>query len=137
MDDQIEAASLNNMAAFRRLVETLTLTDTVPEQQWTAAFRQADLLQRTYVLAAVMGVRNFCPHTDDGPQPVIVALSLHRTVCFACARHHVSPPPDESDRCDVCGSRGHEFFTPVAMAFGPMTVIGDACDACAKVLIRR
>ena len=41
------------------------------------------------------------------------------------------PPPDEADRCDVCGARGVVTFVPFAMRQGPALVIGDACPDCA------
>lgn len=133
VEDQITAATAHNVRAFGMMVRTLP--DSMPEQQWTATTGQADMLQRSYILAAIMDVTEFCPHIGDKPMPMLVSLGLRRTLCFDCASHCGGFPSSDADRCDVCGTRGHEFFTPVAMAFGPMTVLGDVCDECAGVLI--
>jgi hypothetical protein len=91
---------------------------------------------RSYLLASVMGcLGNVCCHLrKSGPQPALVLLPLARIVCTRCAGIIRRPPPEDADRCDVCGARGVTIFSPFACHIGPMIVSGDACPACATVL---
>jgi hypothetical protein len=45
------------------------------------------------------------------------------------------PPPEDDDRCDVCGEHGVSLFTPIVASRGPVTILGDACPECAGALL--
>lgn len=86
--------------------------------------------------AAVMACTP-CIHLRRGiTMPSAAQLPVHRLVCGRCAQTKVSPAEDESDRCDVCGSGGHEKFVPFIMRMGPMVVAGDAGSCCAPAFLR-
>jgi hypothetical protein len=90
---------------------------------------------RAHILAAVLDCLDVCVHLRrGGPQPAFVQLPLRRIDCTRCVRTLRRPPPDEADRCDVCGTRGVMTFTPFACHHGPALVTGDACPSCASTL---
>jgi hypothetical protein len=91
-----------------------------------------DALART--LVAVDGF-TYCAHLRRTPaQPAVARMPLRRVDCGRCLHTFRRPPADEADRCDWCGARGVELFTPVAIGLGPLVAAGDACDDCAAAL---
>jgi hypothetical protein len=90
---------------------------------------------RAYLLAALFGCVNTCPHLrKGGPQPGIARLPLRRVDCTRCSQTLRRPPAEDDDACDVCGRREVLMFFPFAMRSGPLMVAGDACAGCADVL---
>jgi hypothetical protein len=90
---------------------------------------------KALLLAAVFDCTTICVHLRrGGPQPAFVRLPLRRIDCERCAGTVRRPPPDEADRCDVCGARGVVTFVPLVANHGPALVLGDACSDCADEL---
>jgi hypothetical protein len=90
---------------------------------------------RAYILAAMLDCTTVCCHLKrGGPQPAFDLLALRRVDCWRCVQTTRRPPPDEGDRCDVCGARGIVTFVPFAVRLGPALVVGDGCSACARIL---
>lgn len=90
---------------------------------------------RAYILAATLDCTTVCVHIRrGGPRPAFVQLPLRRVDCGRCIGTVRRPPPEESDRCDVCGARGVITFVPFAMRQGPALVMGDGCTSCAATL---
>ena len=88
------------------------------------------------VLAAMVEPWARCAHLRRTPvQPQYILLALRRTVCQRCLATVRRPPPDEDDRCDLCGSRGHETFWPLMFSMGPQVVHGDICRQCARAVL--
>jgi len=83
-----------------------------------------------------------CRHLSRNPaQPTQVLLALSVAACPKCANQlsdKVAANPKalepDSDRCDWCGARGIDWFTPVSMWMGLMVAVGDACNHCAERL---
>ncbi len=132
--DQLLAATEDAHLIALRLSAALRVVD--PDRGWRSATGDAcdpgEVDAR--IIAALAGCR-LCPHLRRGPQPATVCLALRRVECARCRQTYRKPPADEDDRCDWCGARGASLFTPVAFQRGPLVVIGDACDACAAVLV--
>jgi hypothetical protein len=90
---------------------------------------------RAYLLAAIIGCVEVCPHLrKGGPQPGIARLPLRRVDCTRCSRTLRRPPAADDDACDVCGRREVLTFFPFAMRSGPLLIAGDACAGCAAIL---
>jgi hypothetical protein len=90
---------------------------------------------KAHLLAATLDCTTVCVHVRrGGPRPAFVRLPLRRVDCSRCMDTVRRPPPDEADRCDVCGDRGVVTFVPFAVRQGPALVVGDACSDCAAVL---
>lgn len=88
------------------------------------------------LLIAARGLKP-CPHLlRGGPQPAWARLALGRVDCGRCTATVCIPPPENADRCDWCGSHGHELFTPMAVQAGAGVFMGHACDECAGALKR-
>lgn len=78
-----------------------------------------------------------CAHIrrSAGPVPVWVLLGFGVAVCARCMQTQRSrPEPGTEDRCDVCGSRGHEDFSEFVCQFGNAMYIGNAAPCCAPTL---
>ena len=132
--DQFEAASAEVREAHARLGALLPLLH--PERTWRQRVEPcASDDVRAYLLAVVLDCSAVCCHLKrGGPQPAFVRLPLRRADCVRCVRTLRRPPPDESDRCDVCGARGVLMFVPFGVRQGPAIIAGDACRSCASVL---
>jgi hypothetical protein len=99
--------------------------------------RQESTTSRRMKIAAYLGCGASCHHVRNdtaGPQPLLVNLALRRVDCERCSRTIRKPPPDETDRCDWCGSRGHTTFTPTLITSSALVFMGDACETCARAL---
>lgn len=130
--DQIEAAGRQAQGLLRRTAELL------PREEWHQEERPtSDSLEvRARILVALEDCR-VCPHLQTGgPQPVWLLLPLHRADCGLCMSTTGSPPPDEDDRCDWCGSRRARRFRPIILQHHAVVAIGYACPRCAKALLR-
>ncbi|MBW3578526.1 MAG: hypothetical protein KY462_12445 [Actinobacteria bacterium] len=123
--DQTDAAAAEAFASFRRLAGLAPdLTHRVPRDDARAA-----------LLAAFLDCR-VCPHIrEDAPEALYVRLPLRRADCARCVRTIRRPPPDEDDRCDLCGTRGVVTFRPIALHMGPLLFTGDLCRGCARLVI--
>jgi len=134
LTDQLDAAATEVREAHDRLAVVLPLL--MPNRiwrHWVEACASDDV--RAYLLAAVLGCTVYCCHLRrGGPQPALIRLPLSRADCARCVQTLRRPPPDESDRCDLCGSRGVVTFVPFAVRHGPALITGDVCVDCARVL---
>ena len=133
--DQFDAASVEVRAAHDRLGAVLPILE--PDRNWRQRLDSDPSAEvRAYLLAALIGCLGaVCPHLRrGGPRPAFARLPLRRVDCTKCLRTLRRPPPDEADRCDVCGARGVTTFHPFAGQHGPAMVMGDACPRCASVL---
>jgi hypothetical protein len=132
--DQLDAAGAEARTLHDQIVATLPVLQ--PDRQWrqrTDTTPSDDV--RAYILAAMLDCTTVCVHLRrGGPRPAFIQLPLRRVDCERCVGTVRRPPPDESDRCDVCTVRGVTTFVPFAMRQGPALVVGDACAACAAVL---
>jgi len=134
LTDQLEAAGSEARALHDRIGATLPVLE--PERNWRHRV-EADPSDdvKALILAAVLDCTTVCVHLRrGGPRPAFVQLPLRRVDCERCIRTLRRPPPDEADRCDVCGARGETTFHPFAGQHGPAMVMGDACPRCASVL---
>jgi hypothetical protein len=132
--DQLAAASASAQRQHDMIGATLPILQ--PGRHWRQRIDSdpSDNV-RAYLLAAVLDCVNVCVHIRrSGPQPAFCQLPLRRVDCGRCVRTLRRPPPDEADRCDVCGARGIVTFVPFAMRQGPALVVGDACSGCAEIL---
>ena len=132
--DQLEAAGKDARVLHDQLGAALPILE--PDRDW---YRRVDLAPsdetRAYLLAALLDCLDACVHLRrGGPRPAFVRLPLRRVDCERCVGIIRRPPPDEADRCDVCGARGVGTFVPFAGQHGPALVMGDACPGCADVL---
>lgn len=132
--DQLQAAVRDAAALLERAAALLPLVD--PERNWRLLRGEPTAERLAYLLAGVLGsLGAVCPHLRSGAvQPAVVWLAQRRVDCHGCTRTVRRPPPDEGDRCDLCGRRGVERFTPFLASRGPLTVLGDLCDGCAAAL---
>jgi hypothetical protein len=132
--DQLDAASRGTRLLHDRLGALLPIV--APDRPWR---QQLDMspstARRAHLLASVLGCPTVCCHLRKGAaQPAFVTLALRRIDCPRCIAVIRRPPPDEADRCDVCGARAITTFVPFAGRHGPALVVGDACRACAGIL---
>lgn len=134
MQDQIDSAARECHHYAERVGTIVALLE--PHRGWRQLTRYDDAEQRAYLLAAMLDcMRNVCPHLrKEGPQPAYAALPLRRLDCRRCAGIRRLPPPEDADRCDVCGSRGVSRFVPFVVSVGPTLVSGDVCPSCAGAL---
>ncbi|MDP9403843.1 MAG: hypothetical protein M3P85_11090 [Actinomycetota bacterium] len=133
LTDQLGAASAE--AHHRLYALRATMAVVSPDRAWRKSV-DLDLDEaRARMLAALADLRP-CPHLrrPQSPRPALALLALRLLVCDRCAATVRNPPPDEADRCDVCGKREVEVFTPLGLQVGPMVLIGDACGDCATGL---
>lgn len=138
LSDQLDAASSETASMATRLGMLLPILS--PERSWFQRENTSPSeLVRAYILAAVLGCTEVCPHLRrGGPQPAIVRLPLRRIDCQRCVQTLRRPSPDEEDRCDLCGKPETLTFVPFAVRQGPALIAGDVCLECAGVLgIRR
>lgn len=132
--DQLDAASAETQILHDRIGEVLPILQ--PDRNWRERVEVAPADEvKSLLLAAVLDCTTMCVHLRrGGPRPAFVQLPLRRVDCERCIRTLRRPPPDEADRCDVCGARGVVTFIPFAGQHGPALVTGDACRDCAGVL---
>jgi hypothetical protein len=132
--DQLRAASTDTRHLHDRIGAIMPLLE--PGRNWRQRMDASPSTEtRAFLLAAVLGCSTVCPHLKrGGPQPAIARLPLHRVDCERCVQTLRRPPPDESDRCDVCGRLETLTFHPFAVRLGPVLVAGDACRSCADQL---
>jgi hypothetical protein len=132
--DQVDAAGTEVRALHDRLSAVLPLLASDRAWRQRVDVSPSDDV-RAHILAAVLDCTTVCVHIRrGGPRPAFVQLPLRRIDCQRCVGTIRRPPPDEADRCDVCGARGITTFVPFAGRHGPALVAGDACPACAGVL---
>jgi hypothetical protein len=135
--DQLTAAARDTRATLDHIGEELRSRDRWGGSEVREASDDAHEQEAAArVLAATIGeAHTICSHLRrGGPQIALLRLPLHDLVCRKCSRTLRLPPPDEDDRCDWCGARGVELFTPFTVSHGPILAIGDACDDCATAL---
>lgn len=134
LHDQVEAAARECHQAVEQAGVIAALLE--PDRRWRQSTRRGRDDQRAHLLAAVLDtMRNVCVHLRrEGPQPAYAQLPLRRLDCRRCVVTRRVPPPDDDDRCDVCGARGIDFFTPFVVASGALLISGDACLTCAAAL---
>jgi hypothetical protein len=137
--DQMLAAGQESRSWIDRTAHVLSTlkSDQFGNPTMHTGERSAYIDSTARVLAAMSDGRPWpwCPHLLKNPaQPGIIALALRRIYCQRCARTNHQPPPDESDRCDLCGSRGNSSFWPVMFTMSAYVVIGDTCRPCAEAL---
>lgn len=132
--DQLGAAAKDVRAAHAALGQVLPLID--PSRGWRERMDTAPSDDvRAYLVAAMLGCIDVCSHLRrGGPQPSYLRLALRRADCGRCVQTMRLPPPDEEDRCDLCGARDIVTFVPFATRSGPALLVGDACTDCAAVL---
>lgn len=132
--DQLQAAA-DETRVFAQVARNF-LTASQPERGWRLLERANPLPdQHAYLLAALLDISS-CSHLrKGGPQPAFGSLPLRRIDCQQCVQTRRTPPPEDGDRCDVCGTRGIDFFIPFSCATGPVLVSGDACSRCAVALL--
>lgn len=108
-----------------------------PEMEMHSTGWDASL--RAYARALVTVGRDIkpCPHLSS---PVECYLLLAPAV-MACPDCLASFLPDLAeadalygDRCDWCRDTGITRFTPHVLRMGPLSIIGDACPPCDRVL---
>jgi hypothetical protein len=132
--DQFAAATGETRQITDRLGDLMPVLQ--PDRHWRQRVEaQPSDTTRAYLLAGILGCSAVCPHLKrGGPQPAVVRLALGRTDCTRCVGTLRLPPPEDADRCDLCGRRGVITFVPFAMRQGPTLVMGDACLPCSDVL---
>jgi hypothetical protein len=132
--DQLGAADREVRQLHDRLAAVLPMLE--PARQWRQrmdAVPSDDI--RAYLLAALLGCTNCCPHLRrGGPRPALARLPLGRVGCERCVGMLYRPSSGDDDRCDICMARGVATFHPFAVGFGPVLLAGDACSSCAGVL---
>ena len=129
--DQADAATRDVKTTFDRLARHPRVTDEIEVDRRDAA----DV--RARVLAAMADGHKWawCPHLRAAPaQPTHVRMPLRRLDCARCARTGRIPPAADADRCDLCGSRGHDTFWPLGLQMTYWLIIGDICQDCALAL---
>ena len=133
--DQLEAAGSEARTLHDRMGAVLPILE--PERQWHHRSDSSPSTDtKAFLLAAVLGsLQTVCCHLrKGGVQPAFVNLALRRIDCIRCSATIRRPPPDEADRCDVCGIRGVVTFALFALRMGSALVAGDACLVCAATL---
>jgi hypothetical protein len=132
--DQIRAAGAEARTLHARIGAVLPVLQ--PDRHWRQRIEVSPTDDvKALILAAVLDCTTVCIHLRrGGPRPAFVQLPLRRIDCERCVRTLRRPPPDEADRCDVCGARDVVTFVPFAGQHGPALVTGDACPACAGTL---
>jgi hypothetical protein len=125
VDDQIGAAFHDAVARWLRPAGAPLINHGYPDRDVATELLVAALLDCTQ-----------CPHlrAAKGPVASLCTLPTRRVDCARCARTVRRAPPDEDDRCDVCGSRGNVWFTQFRFALGPIVFCGDVGRCCAKPL---
>jgi hypothetical protein len=134
MVDQLGAAVGGTRTFHERVGALLPVLE--PERNWRPLVTDPTAEVTAYLTAAVLGCpgRLCCHLRRGGPQPALAHLPLRRVDCLRCAGTIRRPPPEDADRCDVCGRHGVTTFTPIVASRGPVT-IGDACSDCARALL--
>jgi hypothetical protein len=133
--DQYDSAGREARGLHDRIVSLMPLLE--PNRPWHQRLDTSPSDDvRAVLLAAVLGcLGQICPHLKrGGPQPAITRLALRRVDCARCVGTVRRPPPEDEDRCDVCGEHGVTVFSPFAVRMGPSLIVGDACPACAETL---
>jgi hypothetical protein len=130
--DQVEAALAETTATFDTMRTILAIADC--DRGWTTAAPALAGDGHVLLLATAMGCAPCVHLRRGGPQPSVAALALRRHQCRLCTGTVRRPPPDEDDRCDVCGTRGHVKFTPIRVQLGTVLVVGDCCHDCRVTL---
>jgi len=132
--DQIEAAVADSHRIARDAAEFVRFVQ--PDRGWAERTSQSSMAteQRAYLAAALLACTRCVHLRTQGPQPAIARLALRRLDCCQCVQTFRKPPPEDEDRCDVCGEHGVEQFVPFLCDSGPVIVGGDACPSCARVL---
>jgi hypothetical protein len=129
-----ESEATDQLVAFRTLANLIA-----PTRGWRqSTLTEGHAERMTYLYACLLSVEP-CAHLRDHPAPQVAhaVLPVHRALCLRCYSPSVlaSAPRDELDRCDVCGARGVRRFTPFQAQYGNALIGGDACRACARVLL--
>jgi hypothetical protein len=132
--DQLRAASAE--ARDQVLLTAHVVRIVEPERDWRHRDRDPGAEARSHMLAGLLDcMRSMCPHLrKGGPQPAYAMLPLRRLDCGRCTATRRVPPPEDDDRCDVCGARGIVRFTPFLVQAGPALIGGDACSTCASAM---
>jgi hypothetical protein len=137
--DQIMAATRDAHADLRHVAQTLHDGDPGrfrPDPVSSAGQANIDDMLARVLAAMGEGRWRFCSHMRTQPaQPAVVALPVRRVDCRPCASTVRKPPMDDSDRCDLCGSRGNVTFWPVGCALANWIVLGDMCRSCADAIL--
>lgn len=81
-------------------------------------------------LAALVAECGACEHIGPGPTPAVVWLPARLTCCLRCAAAAVLFPTGPG--CHWCADGSAGEVVPLAVRFGALTVLGDACPACAE-----
>lgn len=135
--DQVQAAGRDTQADLHRVADVARTID--PERRWSGVQESDDQNLVTDVTARVLAAMGdgrwvFCCHLKRTPsQPATVKLPLRRVDCRRCTTVR-KPPPDEDDRCDLCGTREVATFWPVCFALSTWLVVGDICRDCMTAL---
>jgi len=136
--DQLRAAAAIAHQEFHQLATAVRVVE--PGRNWRESCADpnddpgwhTEMMAR--VVVAIADCRS-CFHIRKlGPRPAWAVLALRRVDCERCRHTFRRPPADEDDRCDWCGTKGVEVFTPISFQYGPLVVLGDACDDCAAVI---
>ena len=94
-----------------------------------------DEFQSRVLAAMTSGHWVTCAHLRRTPaQPAHVLLPIRRISCTRCLSTRYTPPADEADRCDLCGTRNHIEFWPLRAQQSYMLIVGDVCRDCAVAL---
>lgn len=135
--DQMDAAARDVQAAVAR-IQTLHPQEFPDPATVAFATRHVRLDVAARIIAAMGDGSRWrtCHHIhDQSTQPAVIMLPARRVTCRSCMQQaRREPPPQEADRCDMCGSRGNATFWPIALALGPALVIGDVCKECSDSL---
>lgn len=130
--DQIQAAARDT--AGHAAVAGVVLRATQPNRGWQELQQPSTRTHQLYVVAGLIDCAPCCHLRRGGPQPAFARLPLRRLDCTRCVLIVRNPPPDEDDRCDLCGERDVSRFVPFVLSYGPTLVAGDVCMGCAGVL---
>jgi hypothetical protein len=132
--DQLEAASRESRRLMESAAPVLQLID--PGRGWQTGTPSPDRETVAAVALTAVAGSTPCAHLRRaGPQPAFARLPLRRIDCRRCAAAWITAPAADGDRCDWCGTRGVTRFTPIWLTMGPLTVMGDACDGCAGMVV--
>ena len=113
------------------------MLDTVADHPVNVDPEQADEITARLFATLADGHQWFtCEHLQARPiTPGVTSLACRVVLCQPCAISYAfHTPPEDDDRCDMCGSHGHRIFWKLRATVGAALVVGDICEPCALAI---
>lgn len=125
-DDQFRAATAETVSMLADAQRRIGL----PKVERSHAPNEAQAV----FFASILTFRQMvCPHAYSSVLPAIYESRFGVLACVACVPsiplERVEAGAAADDECDICRAKA-DWFTPLAAAFGPLTLVGDACETC-------